>query len=425
MFVLESRFDVGCIHHLKSDAEAIFGENHSAPERLIMPEDIHFNCSHCGQGLVVEAEGAGRSIDCPGCNESLVIPPTSEESTQTIENSTAPPSPPPAPDRLRVPMEVLGKLDFSFSPKIGSFVGQERIRTDIESEFEAAYTAGKTMPHVLLAGSQGMGATYLALIVAGIIAKITGKKIKACSGFAFKKHVDILDVLTGLEDGDVLIIDKIDLVRREFAEYLESALLDFKCTFVLEEAPAPRTIPLNLAHFIVVATTTVQKQLSPMLLVGFGMIQQLSAYTATELNDIAREFAAALELQMDETALDSILRATNGTPKDLMNRMKFLRAFARAKASSSIITGDVAAKALEMFASTNQSNETAEGRVAIPSEVRREVWRRNQGTCVKCGSRENLEFDHIIPVTKGGSNTARNIELLCEVCNRSKSATIQ
>ena len=64
-------------------------------------------------------------------------------------------------------------------------------------------------------------------------------------------------------------------------------------------------------------------------------------------------------------------------------------------------------------------------RMAISSQVRREVWRRDGGACVKCGSRRNLEYDHIIPVSKGGGNTTRNIELLCEACNRSKSASIQ
>jgi 5-methylcytosine-specific restriction endonuclease McrA len=62
---------------------------------------------------------------------------------------------------------------------------------------------------------------------------------------------------------------------------------------------------------------------------------------------------------------------------------------------------------------------------AIPSSVRQEVWRRDGGVCVKCGSRRNLEYDHIVPVSKGGSNTARNIELLCETCNRAKSNSIQ
>lgn len=64
-------------------------------------------------------------------------------------------------------------------------------------------------------------------------------------------------------------------------------------------------------------------------------------------------------------------------------------------------------------------------RTAVSAEVRREVWRRDQGQCVKCGSQENLEYDHVIPFSKGGNNTARNIQLLCEQCNRSKSDSIE
>jgi len=63
-------------------------------------------------------------------------------------------------------------------------------------------------------------------------------------------------------------------------------------------------------------------------------------------------------------------------------------------------------------------------REPIPERVRHEVWRRDGGQCVDCGSRERLEFDHIVPFSKGGSNTTRNLELLCEVCNRKKAATI-
>jgi hypothetical protein len=70
------------------------------------------------------------------------------------------------------------------------------------------------------------------------------------------------------------------------------------------------------------------------------------------------------------------------------------------------------------------STTTADKREPIPERVRHEVWRRDQGQCVDCGSRERLEFDHIIPVSGGGSNTARNIELRCEPCNRKKAAKI-
>jgi 5-methylcytosine-specific restriction endonuclease McrA len=63
-------------------------------------------------------------------------------------------------------------------------------------------------------------------------------------------------------------------------------------------------------------------------------------------------------------------------------------------------------------------------REPIPERVRHEVWRRDQGTCVDCGSRDRLEFDHIIPVSRGGANTARNLELRCERCNGRKGARI-
>ena len=88
---------------------------------------------------------------------------------------------------------------------------------------------------------------------------------------------------------------------------------------------------------------------------------------------------------------------------------------------------EAAREIVAIFTNQKPQDETeaeANIRKPIPPEVKREVWRRDEGKCTKCGSRERLEFDHIIPITKGGSNTVRNIELLCEPCNRSKSANI-
>jgi 5-methylcytosine-specific restriction endonuclease McrA len=102
--------------------------------------------------------------------------------------------------------------------------------------------------------------------------------------------------------------------------------------------------------------------------------------------------------------------------------LELVRIYAQARESSERITFDMVTQALKTMESDEQANQRRE---AIPSEVKREVWRRDEGKCAKCGSRENLEYDHIIPVAKGGSNTVRNIELLCEACNRSKSDSIQ
>jgi hypothetical protein len=85
-------------------------------------------------------------------------------------------------------------------------------------------------------------------------------------------------------------------------------------------------------------------------------------------------------------------------------------------------------KERQRFKNLQRKAEGLEGearrREPIPEDVRTYIWRRDEGKCVQCGSRENLEFDHIIPHSKGGSNSARNIQLLCEPCNRAKSANI-
>lgn len=80
---------------------------------------------------------------------------------------------------------------------------------------------------------------------------------------------------------------------------------------------------------------------------------------------------------------------------------------------------------LESKFSSEQLQRVKYERERIPESVRVEVWRRDQGKCAQCGSRERLEYDHIVPVSRGGSNTARNVELLCEACNRAKGNRIQ
>lgn len=117
-----------------------------------------------------------------------------------------------------------------------------------------------------------------------------------------------------------------------------------------------------------------------------------------------------------------MLRPLADGPGTVAFLLELVRVYAQAREFFGRITPDMAMEALKALPPGQDDNQRRE---AIPSEVKREVWRRDSGRCVKCGSRERLEYDHIIPVTKGGSNTARNIELLCETCNRAKSDLIQ
>src|SRR5208283_919505 len=121
---------------------------------------------------------------------------------------------------------------------------------------------------------------------------------------------------------------------------------------------------------------------------------------------------------------ERIAHSADGTPLGVQYLFRRVRDYSQVKHNGHI-TIVAADEALQMFATTQKGFELTLGRDAIPSEVRREVWSRDGGKCVRCGSRENLEYDHIIPVSKGGSNTARNIELLCESCNRSKGHSIE
>jgi hypothetical protein len=140
-----------------------------------------------------------------------------------------------------------------------------------------------------------------------------------------------------------------------------------------------------------------------------------------------REYVKALELQAREAVK---VHSHNGKTWWWFRKQVYVD-------RDNLTSQDVTALALQMQRAKDEALEVAHAemrgeeaveaagrRQPMPEHVRHEVWRRDQGRCVDCGSRERLEFDHIIPISKGGSNTARNIELRCEPCNRRKAAEI-
>ena len=316
--------------------------------------------------------------------------------------------------------QILWKRERLMPKQFSDFIGQKRAKARLELAIAAAKSRGETLGHVLLIGSSGSGKDTLA----NIVAKAMGANLKSTCGYAIQKAGDLAGLLTEHEAGDVLFIDEIHRLRMNFAEYLYPAMKDFKLDMIIDEGPNARSVRLKLPRFTLIGTTSPTGRLPTALLSCFSIVENMDAYSVEELTAIACRFAKLLEFEIDGGAADRIARSADGTPLDVLNRLQHVRDYAHVKGNGKITT-EVAEKALKMLIPADDTKETNENRNAIPFEVRIKVWRRDNGKCVKCGSRQNLEFDHIIPVSKGGSNTARNVELLCENCNRLKSDSIQ
>jgi holliday junction DNA helicase RuvB len=313
-------------------------------------------------------------------------------------------------------------LDSQMTPNsFSAFVGQNRIKARLELAIAAAKLRNEALGHVLLVGSSGSGKATLAHIIANAM----GVGIKSANGQVITNPSDLAGLLTNLEEGDVLFIDEIHQLKRAIGEYLRLAAREYKLDVIIDQGSDARSVRLNLPRFTLIGTSPRPERVPRDLLSCFPIVESMDAYNNDQLADIARQFANALKLEIDESAAARIARSSDGTPLDVLNRLRHIRDYAHIKYSSEKVSTDIATEALKLLSSVEFEKESNNGRQAIPSEVRREVWRRDEGKCVKCGSRENLEYDHIIPVAKGGSNTAHNIELLCENCNRSKSDNIQ
>jgi Holliday junction DNA helicase RuvB len=369
------------------------------------PRYVTCPCQHCSGHIEFDASGFAkdetRAAECPHCHKETSIFVEREKPVTTL-NSPTPEPESPTPKQL------------------SDFIGQTRVKARLELAIAAAKSRGEALGHILLIGSPGSGKATLA----NIINREMRANGKAISGAAIEKASDLCGVLTNLEEGDLLFIEEIHRLRRVIEEYLYPAMDDFKMDVVIDQGPNARSVHLNLPRFTLIGSTTSKDEITRNLLSRFQIVESMDDYSIDELTAIARRFAKSHNVEIDEDAAGKIARMADGTPLDVLNRLRHVRDYAHVKGDRKI-TLEVAEAALKMLASSGETQDVRESREAIPSTVRREVWRRDEGKCKKCGSRKNLEYDHIIPVAEGGSNTARNIELLCEACNRAKSDLIQ
>jgi Holliday junction DNA helicase RuvB len=239
--------------------------------------------------------------------------------------------------------------DFLFEttvrPKtLAEYVGQEKVKGNLELFIDAARKRGEALDHVLLSGPPGLGKTTLANIVAAEM----GVSIKSTSGPVIERPGDLAAILTNLEPGDVLFIDEIHRLSHVVEEILYPAMEDFQLDIIIGQGPSARTIKLDLPRFTLVGATTRAGLLSSPLRDRFGVISRLDFYTDSELAVIVARSARILGIHMEPDGALEMACRSRGTPRIANRLLRRVRDFAQVRADG-VITRQVAHDALTLL----------------------------------------------------------------------------
>jgi holliday junction DNA helicase RuvB len=233
--------------------------------------------------------------------------------------------------------------EFSLRPQnLKQYIGQEKVKANLEIFIEAAKLRNETLDHVLLYGPPGLGKTTLATIIANEM----GVNIRTTSGPAIERPGDLAAILTALEPGDVLFIDEIHRLPRSIEEVLYPAMEDFCLDIIIGKGPSARSVRLDLPPFTLVGATTRAGALSAPLRDRFGVLSRLEYYKEDQLQNIVLRTSELFETEIDPLAASEIARRSRGTPRIANRLLRRVRDFAQVKGNG-IITFTLAKEALE------------------------------------------------------------------------------
>jgi Holliday junction DNA helicase RuvB len=227
---------------------------------------------------------------------------------------------------------------------LDDYIGQDRVRENLQVSIAAARGRSEALDHVLLYGPPGLGKTTLAYVIGNEM----GQPVRATSGPVLEKPGDLAAILTNLAEHEVLFIDEIHRMSPVVEEILYPALEDYELDIMIGQGPGARSVKVPLQKFTLIGATTRAGLLTAPLRSRFGIVHRLEFYEPADLEEIVRRSARILDVPLDAAAAGELARRSRGTPRIANRLLRRVRDFAQVRADGTI-TLAVAHAALKLL----------------------------------------------------------------------------